>query len=149
MSKVQVELDMNEVLHGLSELQGDEFEAFAGKVLSLQAQRKAPSLTKNETALLQKINVRLSVDDEVRLEHLNKKLHDETLTKNEHEELMGLLGHVEQLDVERMSALIELAALRGVSLEDMMKQLGFLPQFRSQIFASRPIPKHSQSLAKV
>jgi hypothetical protein len=128
MSKVQVELDMNEVLHGLSELQKEELEAFVGKVLSLQAQRKAPHLTKDETALLEKINVRLSVDEYARLEHLNTKLHDETLTKDEYGELMELLERVEQVDAERIGALIELAALRGVPLETVIKQLGFPPK---------------------
>jgi hypothetical protein len=125
MPKVQVELDMNEVLHGLSELQKDELEAFVNKVLSLQAKRKAPSLAKHEAELLQKINVRLGEPERVRLDHLNKNFDDETLTKAEHEELTGLLERVEVLDAERMSALIELAALRSATLEEVMKQLGF------------------------
>lgn len=128
MSKVQVELDMNEVLHGLSELQKDEFEAFLSNVLSLQAQRKASHLTKDEAILLQKINVRLDAKDYATLEHLNSKLRDETLADSDHEELMGLLESIEHLDAERMSALIELAALRGVTLEEVMKQLGFPPK---------------------
>jgi hypothetical protein len=128
MSKVQLELDMNEVLQGLSELQSDEFEAFVSKALSLQAQRKAPHLTKDETALLEKINVRLSKDEYARLEHLNRKLHDETLTNAEHKELMELTERLEQQDVERMNAVIELAALRGGRLEDMINQLGFPPK---------------------
>ncbi len=128
MSKVQIELDMNEVLHGLSELQKDEFEAFVSKVLSLQAQRKASNLSKDETVLLQKINMRLSLDNGARLEYLNTKLHDVALTKDEHKELMVLLEKVEQLDAERMNAIIQLAALRGVDLEEMMKQLGFPPK---------------------
>jgi hypothetical protein len=128
MSKVQIELDMSEVLHGLSELQKEEFEAFVSKVLSLQAKRKASSLSKNEVELLHKINMQLSESERVRLEHLNVKLSKETLTQAEHEELMGLLGRVEQLDVERMNTLIELATLRGMTLEDVMKQLGFPPR---------------------
>lgn len=127
MSKVQVELDMNEVLHGLSELQKDEFEAFVDKVLLLRAKRKVPSLTKNEVELLQKINVQLGETEKVRLEQLSKKLDDETLTKAEHQELTVLLERVEVLDSERMSALVELAALRDMTLEDVMKQFGFPP----------------------
>jgi hypothetical protein len=127
MPKVQVKLDMNDVLHGLSELQKDEFEAFVGKVLSIQAQRKALSLPQNEVDLLQKINVQLGKTERVRLEQLNTKLDNETLTKAEHEELVGLLERIEELDAERMSTLVDLATLRGVTLEDMMKQLGFPP----------------------
>ena len=127
MSKVQIELDMNEVLHGLSELQKDEFETFVGKILSLQAQRKALNLSKDETNLLQKMNVRLGIDDEAKLKYLNAKLRDETLTKDEHTELMALLERVEQLDAERMDALIQLAALRRVALEETVKRTGLSP----------------------
>jgi hemerythrin-like domain-containing protein len=127
MPKVQVALDTNEVLSSLAELQSDELETFVEKVLSLKARRKASHLSLDETSLLQKINTGLSSRDYKRLEQLDTKLRGETLTTTEHEALMTLLERLEQQDAERMSAVVELAALRDVPLDTMMKQLGFPP----------------------
>jgi hemerythrin-like domain-containing protein len=131
MPKVQIALDTNEVLSSLAELQSDELETFVEKVLSLKASRKAPHLSPDETSLLQKINTGLSSQDSKRLEQLDTKLRSETLTTTEHEALMTLLEQLEQQDAERMSAVVELALLREVPLDMVMKQLGFPPDFHA------------------
>jgi hypothetical protein len=73
----------------------------------------------------------LSSQDYKRLEQLDTKLHSETLTTTEHEALMTLLEQLEQQDTQRMSAVVELALLREVPLDMVMKQLGFLPDFHA------------------
>lgn len=128
MSKVQLFLDTNEVLSSLAKLKADELDNFVEKVLSLKASRRAPGLSFNETLLLKQINTGLTSEEYQTLEQLGQKLHDETLTTSEHEELMTLTEKLEQRDVERMKAVIELAALRGISLSDVMTQLGLPPQ---------------------
>ena len=42
----QIEIDLDEVVHGLAQLGTRESEQFADKVVALQAQRRAPSLPK-------------------------------------------------------------------------------------------------------
>ena len=119
-----IEIDLDEVLQGLARLGTTELEQFVEKVMALQAQRRAPSLPKDETELLQQINRGLPANVRQRYDVLNAKLHDETITPQEHEELLTLIDRVELADAERMQRLIALARLRGVSVDILMKQLG-------------------------
>ncbi len=59
-----------------------------------------------------------------RYDQLNTKLHEEQLTSEEHQELLALIDPVELADAERLKHLIELAQLRGVSLDTLMDELG-------------------------
>jgi hypothetical protein len=127
MSKVQIALDTDEVLDSLAKLQPDELETFVEKVLALKASHRASHLSLDETVLLEKINSGLTLNEYHRLEQLETKLRDETLTATEHEELVVLLERLEQQDVERMKAVVELAMSRKMSLDDIMKQLGLPP----------------------
>jgi hypothetical protein len=51
-------------------------------------------------------------------------LHDDTITPQEHEELLVFIDRIELADAERMQHLIALAQLRGVSVDTLMEQLG-------------------------
>ena len=120
----QIEIDLDEVLHGLARLGIKELEQFVDKVIALQAQHRAPSLPKDETELLQQINCGLPADIRQRYNALNAKLHDETITPQEHEELLTLIDRIELADAERMQRLVALAQIRGVSVDTLMEQLG-------------------------
>jgi hypothetical protein len=120
----QIEIDLDEVLHGLARLGTTELEQFVDKVIALQAQRRAPSLPKDETELLQQINRGLPADIRQRYDALNAKLHDETIAPEEHEELLTLIDRIELADAERMQLLIALARFRSVSVDALMEQLG-------------------------
>jgi hypothetical protein len=120
----QIEIDLDEVLQGLARLGTKELEQFVDKVVALQAQRRAPSLPEDETELLQQINSGLPADLRQRYDALNAKLHDDTITPQEHEELLVLIDRIELADAERMQHLIALARLRGVSVDTLMEQLG-------------------------
>jgi hypothetical protein len=120
----QIEIDLDEVLHGLARLGTKELEQFVEKAIALQAQRRAPSLPKNETELLQQINRGLPADIRQRYDALNAKLHDEAITPQEHEELLTLIDRLELADAERMQRLVALAQIRGVSVDTLMEQLG-------------------------
>ena len=120
----RIEIDLDEVLQGLARLETKELEQFVEKVMALQAQRQAPSLPKDETELLQQINRGLPDGIRQRYDALNAKLHDETITPQEHEELLTLIDRIELADAERMQRLVALARLRGVPVDTMMEQLG-------------------------
>lgn len=51
----------------------------------------------------------------------------EQLTEEEHARLLDLTEQVEQLQVERLKNLTELARLRQVSLEDLIGEIGLDP----------------------
>jgi hypothetical protein len=120
----QIEIDLDAVLQGLARLETTELEQFVETVIALQAQRRAPSLPKDETELLQQINCGLPADIRQRYDALNAKLHDETITPQEHAELPTFIDRIELADAERMQRLIALAQTRGVSVDTLMEQLG-------------------------
>jgi hypothetical protein len=119
----QIELDVDEVLNGVACWQTKEVEQFADQVMALLARRRAPSLPKNESELLQKINQGLPSEVWKRYEELNAKLHEESITPEEHQELLAIIDRIELADAERMKQLIKLARLRNVSIATLMEQL--------------------------
>ena len=74
--------------------------------------------------LIQQINSSLSKDELSQLNSLIQKSEAETLTNNELEDYQRLSNKMETLNVKRMSALAQLANLRGVSLDSLMEELG-------------------------
>ena len=128
MSKVQltsqIELDFDEILKGVARLETSELERFTEKVMALRAQRRAPSLPQNEAELLQKINHGVPAEVRSQYELLHQKLLDETLTPDEQQTLIDLSDQIELADAERIRYLIDLAQLRGISVDALMDQLG-------------------------
>ncbi len=128
MSKVlvtsQIELDLEEVLNGLAHLSTKELEQFVERVLLLQAQRRAPALPPKEAALLQKINNGVAPAVRERYRELNTKLLVEAITEEEHAEFLAIVDQIELADAERLQALIELARLRSLPVDQLMGQLG-------------------------
>lgn len=55
------------------------------------------------------------------------KRHAETLSPEEHEQLIQLSDRLEKLNVDRIQALIQLATLRNQPLTDLMQTLGISP----------------------
>ncbi len=63
-----------------------------------------------------------------RYRELARKLEAETLTPDEREEFMPLIEQSEAFAVQRLEALIELAALRNTELPHLMEELGIRPE---------------------
>jgi predicted DNA-binding protein with PD1-like motif len=97
------------------------------QVISLQAKRKSPALSKKETEILLKINKGLPIKTRKRFGELNKKRQAETLTTSEHKELLSLIGQIEKSDSERIGHMAELARIRGISLTELMKESEIFP----------------------
>ncbi len=119
----RIEIDFEEVLQGIARLRMTDLERFVDRVIALQAQRRAPSLPKHEAELLQKINQGLPIEIRQRYEELNDKLHEETITPEEHQEFLQLVDRLELADAERLRHLIELADIRNVTVDTLMNQL--------------------------
>jgi hypothetical protein len=125
--QVQTELSFDELLKAVKQLSASDLEQLMSQVIALQAQRKASSLPKAETDLLLKINQGLPADRQQRFNELVAKRQAETLTPEEHQELLQLTDDIEKSDAKRMQYLTELARLRGISLTALMKDLGIQP----------------------
>jgi hypothetical protein len=87
------------------------------------ANRKEFASLSSEADLLQSINQGLSADTQQRYDALQSKLRSQTITPEEHQELLSLVGVVERSEAERLQHLIALSHLRKVSLDDLLKQL--------------------------
>jgi hypothetical protein len=122
--QVKSEVTLDELLNGVEQLNTPDLEFFVSQVLVLQARRRAPCLPRDEAELLQKINQGLPADVWQRFDELNEKRRAETLTSEEHEELLELIDEIEQWDARRVEYLAALAQLRNMSIRSLMNQLG-------------------------
>ncbi len=122
--KSEVRIDLDEFVGGVSQLETPEIENLLSEISLILARRKVPSLPARESHLLQRIGEGLSDAVQQRYAVLQRKLLDEKITLAEHQELLRLIDVVEQSDSERLEALIELAQLRQVELDELMSQLG-------------------------
>jgi hypothetical protein len=62
-----------------------------------------------------------------KLDELIAKRQTQTLTPEEHQELIRLTEDIEKSDAKRLQYLLELAALRNLSLDELTRQLGIHP----------------------
>ena len=124
-------LTMDDLLAAIDKLPNQALLEFGWRVRALQTKRGLPFVeAADEQALLQIIaDQRLPEPDQNRLAWLRQKSDEETLTPEEHTELLRYVHHVEQLDLTRIEALIELAQKRGVTLREVIHQLGIEPNY--------------------
>lgn len=85
---------------------------------------RVPSLSPDETELLQAINRGVPGEVRERFEALVERREEGTLTPDEHAELLRLTDEIEAEDARRAERLARLARLRGVSLAAVMDDLG-------------------------
>ncbi|HEV3260775.1 MAG TPA: hypothetical protein VG013_28230 [Gemmataceae bacterium] len=85
----------------------------------------------DEEALLAVIreNSGLLAAEQRRFNQLRRKRQGGTLTEAQEKQLQALWSRVEQMNVARLAALIELARRRGTNVRTLMRQLG-LPENR-------------------
>lgn len=128
MSKVKLQpaisVEIDDILDGVARLETSELEFFTDRVMELRARRRAPSLPRDESDLLRKINRGISTEDWQRYENLNQKLHEEAISAEERQEFLALVDKIEMADAERLFHLIELSRIRGISVDVLMDQLG-------------------------
>lgn len=94
------------------------------KLLNGALTNEVSHFSKKESDLLLRINRNLPDKQRERIRELTDKLEFESITNKEQSELLRLTDKAEQLQAERLQAVLELAKLRGVSAETVMKQLG-------------------------
>ena len=82
------------------------------------------ALTAEETLLFQIINKGFSADFWSNLQRLDERRKEAQLSETERIELVTSTEALEAANVERMKALIELAALRQTDLDTLMAHLG-------------------------
>lgn len=129
MSSIQItsQVSTDELLHGVESLPIEELEQFVARVLALCARRKANNLSAQETRLLQLINRPVPSVLQSRYDALIQQQRTGTLTHPQGDELNNVIEQIELFDAERVQHLVSLAALRQVSIDKLMKDLGIRP----------------------
>lgn len=117
----------DQLLAAIDQLDTSELRPFVSRVVARAARRIAPSLPPEESKLLQKINRGLPTDLDQRYRELVAKRRSETLSHSEHQELLRLTDDVEKWQAERVGYLVKLAERRGMSLPELMDDLGIEP----------------------
>jgi len=98
-----------------------------GDSILLVEAKSAPRLSERESELLLAINRGLPAELAERYRVLINRRRSETLTPEEHQELLRLTEEAERVQAERIEHLAELAQLRGKPLGALMQELGIRP----------------------
>lgn len=113
-----------QLLAAAERLPAEQLAAFAAEVLALRARRLSPALPVDEAALLERIAAAPPVAEEQRYAELVAVRDAEALTPAAYAELLRLSDAREARNADRLAALAELATLRGVTLADLLRDLG-------------------------
>jgi hypothetical protein len=124
MTTIPIEVSTEQLLRAVERLPPQDLEAFVAQVIALRAQRSAPHLSPEETALLRHINASLAPDLQRHFDELIAKRQAETISPNELQELVQLTEQIEEQDAQRLAALGDLARLRKMTIPALMDLLG-------------------------
>ena len=126
MPTIQMTLSSEDLVQIVDQMAEDELAEFTERVLAVKARRTTAALnTTEENTLRSLYAAQLPPEQRARLRDLGQKLEaEETLLAAERQELQALSDQAEQLNVERMKKVVELAALWGKPLPAVMHQLG-------------------------
>ncbi|HEX4950710.1 MAG TPA: STAS/SEC14 domain-containing protein, partial [Blastocatellia bacterium] len=114
----------NAILAAVRQMSIAELETLVNQVIAIRAERIAPRLNADETALLARVNQGLSEVERTRMRRLIEKRDNESLAPEEWQELTALTDKLELLHADRLAALADLANVRGVTLDAVIQQLG-------------------------
>ncbi len=128
--RVEAHLTSDELVKAVEQLDAPELERFVAQIIALQARRKAPSLSQTEAALLQGINQGVPADLQRRYGELIARRQAGQLEPEEQRELLRLTDQIEAIEARRAEHLAALARLRGISLAQLVAELGIAPAAR-------------------
>ena len=114
----------DDLLRAAQQLSLPELEAFIAQIMALHAHRSVSIGPLAEADLIHLIKNAIPPAVQRRYDELKGKRRAETLTPAEHDEFLRLIELVEQIDAQRVQYLAQLARLRGVTLEQVMTDLG-------------------------
>lgn len=118
------QLSVSDLVEKVAKLNVEDFEQFIRTVNARRAQRRPDVLPKAESDLLKNIYVAFPKGKTERIEQLNAKIWDASLTETEHAELLQLIEEQEIWASARMNNLAKLAVLRNTDYHTLCRQLG-------------------------
>ncbi len=117
-----------QIFESATRLEGSDFETLFNQLNRVRAERVGPSLPPLEADLLKKINAGFPSKKWLRLTQLDAKMEASDLSPVEAEESLRLAEELEAYTVRRFGWLKKLAALRGISIEQLMLDLDIAPR---------------------
>lgn len=124
---LQIPAELEDALRQLATVQGIDPAELCLKSITQLVQPKSDSLPKVESELLQTINGGFSEEWWARYRKLVEERRNESISEDQLSELIHLTDQSEAYGVRRLEALVELAKIRGVALENLMEDLGIRP----------------------
>jgi hypothetical protein len=112
------------LLSAVERLPDRELELVLQRALKVRAERTAPHLQPAEAELLNHIHHAIPATLQERFNALCSRRDQHLLTPEEHTELLQLTDDIETREAARVTELQQLAALRGVTIEKLLQQLG-------------------------
>ncbi|TAE31433.1 MAG: hypothetical protein EAZ91_07550 [Cytophagales bacterium] len=117
-------MSVAEIIDNAQKMEAKSFEALYSKLVAIRVQRQGiPLLNELESDLLKNINSEFDPEKLERLRYLDWKMEFGALTEIEEEESLELAETYETYSVQRLKNLSQLAALRQISLDDLIVQL--------------------------
>jgi hypothetical protein len=120
---LQLSSDLEQQLRSAATEQGIAPDIYILNTLQERLQTHR-SVATTEAELIQQINIGCLPTEWAEYHDLIAKRQAETLTQQEHQQLIATSDRLEQLNVQRIQALIELAKLRHQTLPELMNSLG-------------------------
>lgn len=128
MTTIQIPLPFDTLLKNLPQLTAQELTQLVQHAARLQAQRRAPSLSQAETDLLLNISrCAILPATQQRCAELTRKQRIQGLVEQERDELMALVDEIEEVNAGRLGYLVELAHIRQISVDELMRRLEIRP----------------------
>jgi hypothetical protein len=125
---IQTQLPFEQLIQTVEQLDSSELEQLIAQAIRVQNKRKVPSLSKEQSILLQQINQSIPPKLQERYDGLITKRRADMLTDDEYQELLELSDRIEAIDVKRLGYLSELAKLRQTSLTALIQELQLQPK---------------------
>jgi hypothetical protein len=116
-------VSFEDLLKSVSTLESSEIIQFMQEMGRIVAARKVKSLSERETELLKAINESIPTKLQVSYESLMLKLNNESISDDEHKDLLKLVAKMEAKKGKKVEYMMELAQLRKISLKELVQQL--------------------------
>jgi hypothetical protein len=130
MTNIQIhaQISTEELVRAVEQLPPSELDEILQTIMTLRLLHTASVLSQSESELLLKINQPLPKFLQERYDLLIAKRKNETLTTEEHTELLQLTDQVEHMEEERVQHLATLAQVQHISLSQLLQDLGIEPK---------------------
>jgi hypothetical protein len=124
-------MDAQILMQSAAQMPVPELERFVQELNALLTRRRTTEQPYRERFLLGKINTTvLGSEKTSRYKYLIYKHEYETISDKEHAELLLLTEEEEDIRVQRLTFLVELAQLKNITLPQLMENLGLnRPQY--------------------